>query len=187
MIEVSSVLRLDGESINKLVDIVLGLGGLLVTRPSIVAVSSSRGPLLVSLGVGSLVLPGDPGIDGLRVYRLARPEWVEGCYIGSSDPVYSKPGRPDGYIDGVIVSLDPLDPAAALINGLRGPMPVGEVEDRVRGEKLAMVNGAPVLYYYLHGYATRIAGGEAGKRLDYIAPLASSCNKAMKQATLLRS
>lgn len=177
-LEVSHVLKLESSRLLRLVESLLSVGGLLVVRPSIVSIESSRGPVLVALGVGSVVLARDPGL-GIPLYTISRPEWVEGCIIGQGDPLYVKPKRATGEVEGMVEAREILDPAASLVNGLKGRIVLGDLDHYDENSALASVGGEPILYYYEHGYASRALEGEAARRLDYIAPLASSCNKAM--------
>jgi len=151
---------------------------LLVTGPSLAVVEGPLGPLILSLGIGSLVfhpkveLP----LDGYLVLR--RREWIDGCYVESvSDPVTL--GSPHRRRSGVIIAVDPRDPAAMLINGLH--IDVELSSSVLEGEIVkATLEGEPVLGIREGRYVIHVLGGEAYKRLSYITRLLGGCRGGLQ-------
>ena len=138
----------------------------LVTSPALVYVRSPR--IRLTVGVGSLVSETEPPI---RYYRVASPQWIDTCKP-STEPVYTvKEG--DIMVEGVVVAIEYRDPAALLLNGIKGVHTVsGEA-----GEGYAVVGNYKVLDWSRdEGYTIHVSSGEAYRRASYIAPIASTCN-----------
>lgn len=171
--DIADILKLGGE-LNKVVEWALESGVILVTRPSLVYVYTGKGsPARLTLGTGSIIYSREPPIS-LRSYTISRPEWVDGCKTGASEPSYEVAEGPVTRLEGSIMSLDYSDPASQLINGLIGPFGVVD-RDKVLVGAVATLDGRPILYRVDSGYLSLLKEGEPRRRLDYIAPLASSC------------
>ncbi len=143
----------------------------LVTRPSIVTVESGSGKVVITAGVGSLISPTEPPVEGWL--RLARREWVDGCRVSGEPRVKSGWGE-EVEGEGVVVALDSRDPAALFVNGVRG-----RVRARRGGYPLAALGGpggVPVLSVDGEGYyVVNVVEGAVLQWLSYIVPIASAC------------
>jgi len=173
VVDIGDVLRLGMHERLMLVEWALSVRALLVTEPTVVSVQAGPGGLLVSIGVGSLVSPVEPPVG--RPLVLARPEWVDGCIVGSREPRldYLRGGE---AISGVVTAIDAGDPVARLLNGSRGAA-LGPLPGEYGPLAVASLNGEPVVALDGGGgYVSTLSGGEAVERLEYIARLASSCN-----------
>jgi len=190
VLEVSEVLSKlhDTRQLEAIVDLAVEGSAVLVTSPSPAVVEGPRGPLVMTLGVGTLIIE-QPGVTrilpgGLGVLRLRRREWVDGCRIeGRGDVVI--PEGPSETLEGTAVALDFKDPAALLVNGLRARhslIPVRLGAERI----LAEVKGRPLLGVIVAGngrrreYVVHAHVGEAARRLMYIAPLAGGCGRGLR-------
>jgi hypothetical protein len=172
LVEASLVLGLGEGERRRLVEWALSEAGVvLVTRPSIVTIESGMGRVLVAAGVGSLISPSEPPVEGW--FRLARREWVDGCRVSGEPRVKSGWGE-EAEGEGVVVALDSRDPAALFVNGVRG-----RVRARRGGYPLAALGGpgsVPVLSVDGEGYyVVNVVEGAVLQRLSYIVPIASAC------------
>lgn len=174
LVESSAVLGLEPGGLGRLVEWALSEPVVvLVTRPSLVTVDTGLGRVVVAAGVGSLASPSEPPVGGWL--RLARREWVDGCRVDGEPRVREGWGETvEG--EGVVVALDPGDPAALFVNGVRG-----RVRSRSGGHAIAALNGpggVPVLSVDGDGYyVVNAVEGHVARRLSYIAPLASACRR----------
>lgn len=170
-VDVSRVLRLSRSDRKLLVEWALSEGVLLVTEPAVVSVEGARGALLVALGVGSLVSAERPPVGDAMV--LARPEWIDGCRVGSRDPRVVSVTDSDG-VSGLVTIIDHRDPVARLINGVEGVVATGAPSPGPLS--VAMLDGLTAVELLEDGgYKLWLIDGEALERAEYIAPLASSC------------
>jgi len=188
VLEVSEILRLsDEDSLDAIVEAAVESRAVLVTSPSLAVVEGPWGPLVVSLGVGSLIFEaseGRPLLPGVvRVRRLRRREWVDGCRVrGRGEVVFLQGGGVS--VDDTIIALDYKDPAAILVNGLRARHSL--IPGSVKGERvIAEAHGHPVLGLLWIGngvvrYVVHATQGEAARRLRYIAPLAGGCRRGLQ-------
>jgi hypothetical protein len=190
VLEVSEVLNRvrSASQLEAIADVAVRNGAVLVTSPSIVVVEGPQGPLVMTLGVGSIIIeqPTDTRIlpEGLRFLRLMRREWVEGCRVeGKGDIVV--PEGPEASIEGVAVALDYRDPAALLVNGLYARHSL--IDARLETERiLAEVGGHPLLGALATGngralkYVVHARAGEAARRLMYITLLAGGCKRGLR-------
>jgi len=171
VVEVSTILSTGDPA--RIVEWVLASDTLLVTNPTIVVVEPGGGgaPVRISLGPGSLVTLDEPPI---RYYRLRTPQWVDACRI-QGEPRYKVIDDGRREVEGVVTALEYRDPAAMLVNGVKGVHLVAGH----RGRAYAVIGGFKVLDWSREsGYLVYIHGGEAFRRLSYIAPLASTCRIA---------
>ncbi|GAB6147515.1 hypothetical protein [Stetteria hydrogenophila] len=174
LVDASVVAGLGASERAELVEWALSSGEVvLVTSPSLVTVESSVGRVVLSAGVGSLVSPGRPPVEGWL--RVARREWVDGCRVAGEPRVRLGWGA-EAEGEGVVVALEWRDPAALFVNGVRG-----RLKSRAGGYPLAALDGPrgiPVLSVDEEGYyVVNAVEGPAGERLSYIAPLASACRR----------
>ena len=173
VVDVGEVLKLGRSERLLLIEWALSEGALLVTEPTVVSIQGAPGGLLVSVGVGSIVSFVKPPVG--RPLELARPEWVDGCFVGSREPRLDLL-RGEAAIDGIVAAIDAKDPVARLLNGSRGEAS-GPLPREYRPLAVAALDGNPVVALGGEGgYVSTLSGGEALERLEYIARLASSCS-----------
>lgn len=155
--------------LERVADALVAHGGVLVTSPSIVAVRTSLRTVLVSLGVGSAILPPGTLDAGLP---LARPEWVDGCVPRGQVPPEPLdgdrvPARPP------YEARDARDPVALLLNGSTVPGEVSEARDHP--PPLVVDSNGRVVVAYSEGTYYSAAHGELGRVVNYIAGLYAGC------------
>ena len=155
--------------LERVAEAILAHGGVLVTSPSIVAVRTSLRTVLVSLGVGSAVLPPGSLDAGLP---LARPEWVDGCVPREQVPPEPLegprvPARPP------YEARDPRDPVALLLNGSVFPGELSRPEEHP--PPLVVDSEGRIVVAYSGGTYYSAAHGELGRVVNYIAGLYAGC------------
>ena len=149
--------------------------GILITSPSIVTVQDSLRSIRIALAIGSVLLPPTEKIE--LGYHLSRPEWVDGCQVGKTEgkKLERINSRERQQVKGRIVAVEPRDPIAVAINGIRGIFEV--VNDFLDScIPLAVVNKKPVLGITKDGsYCTNITSNPLAEFLEYITLMYTSC------------
>jgi len=171
IIDVRDILE---SSIEEILEWSLSHDTLLVTAPALVYVASMEGygSLRISIGPGSLISLGDE--PPIRYYRLNSPQWIDACRIAGEPRYRVMGGRVS--VEGTVYGLEYRNPPAILVNGASGPHIVSGVE----GMGYAVLGKYKVLDLVDGEYIIHVTGGEAYRRLSYIAPLHSTCiNTAM--------
>ncbi|MEN2999792.1 MAG: hypothetical protein ABDH61_04375 [Acidilobaceae archaeon] len=160
------LLRMGEGELKEVREWALRSASILVTSPSMVYVSPS---LPIVVGVGSIISHERPPIG--NAYEILRTSWVDGCRVGEREPSFERAEGEAVRMEGVAVALDPRDPVSLFLNGSRGP------HDVVVGEEagaIVLIAGRSAVLK-LKGYKSLLLSGEAFRRVEYIAPLASSC------------
>lgn len=142
VVEIGQMLSADPQLLRSLRDISEEANAVFVTSPSIVSVEGPQGPLLFTIGPGSLVFdehPVIPSPERVRLLRLRRREWVDGCRVER----FTEPVTPEGEqrrLSGVVLGVNYRDPVALTVNGMSieatlvGTLVSGEVEYAVLGD-----------------------------------------------------
>jgi hypothetical protein len=190
VLEVSEVLNRvrDVNWLDAIVDLAVENNAVLVTSPSLAVVEGPRGPLITALGVGTLIIEKPTSArdipENLRLLRLKRREWVDGCRVEFRGEA-AIPEGPQVSLEGTAVAFDYRDPAALLVNGLQARYSlVDAILDTER--VLAEVEGRPLLGIladrdsHAVKYVVHTRAGEAARRLRYIAPLAGGCKGGLR-------
>ncbi len=174
VVEVSSIFSLDRTSTRELVEWALSTGVFFVVEPTIAYVRdpSSNRVLPLAIGVGSLISREEPRLP-IRYYVVERPFWANYWKVGLKKPELKVFDGVKAVLDGTIVSLDVRDPVALAINGLSGAHVVS-MGVSVDCTPLSLLKGLVVLCRTNTGYATNLVEGEAARRVEYMATLASS-------------
>jgi len=175
VVNIEHILELSLDNIKSLVEWALKSKPLLVTSPSIIRVNLKSTSLQLTLGVGSLISNEKPNVEVKTIYEVVAPNWIDGCRVGARNVSYTKLNGPTTTIEGLVRAIDFKDPIALLINGVRGTHSI--VESNVLRGVIAVLEGKPAVYRSGNSYISLLVSGEAAKRVDYIAPLASSCER----------
>ncbi len=148
IVEIGQMLGADSRLLRRLRDIAEEANAIFVTSPSIVSVEGPQGPLLVSIGPGSLVFDEYPSIPSpvrVRLLRLRRREWVDGCRVER----FTEPVTPEGVrqrLSGVVLGVNYRDPVALTVNGMN--IEATLVRTLVSGEvEHAILGDAPLIGY----------------------------------------
>jgi hypothetical protein len=175
VVEVSSVFSLDREHIGVLVRWALSTGVFLVVEPTIafVRAPSSHRVLPIAIGVGSLISRSEP--PPVRYYVVERPFWASYWKVGLRKPSFRVLDGAKVALEGTIVSLDFRDPVALVVNGLSGVHVVNKVA-MPNCTPLARLKDVVVLCRSGIEYITNLVEGEAAKRVEYMAMLASTAS-----------
>jgi hypothetical protein len=169
---------LDRPSVEKtgyreLMDIAFESETYLVTKPSIVTVRRDLRTMRISLSIGSLILSPDSGVEGPI---LTRPEWIDGCKVGSGEKkeLARVMSGETIVVDGRLTAVDYSDPIAMAVNGVKGTFKIaGAISQCI---PLVDLNGIPVLGVREDGtYCTSIVDGDVIGFLEYITTLYTSC------------
>lgn len=146
----------------------------LVVEPAIayVRVLNSNRVLPIAVGVGSLISREKPP-SNIRYFVVERPFWVNCWKVGLKEPEFKILNGVGVSIEDTIVALEFRDPVALSINGLYGIHVVNK-EAKLNCTPLAMIRDTIVLCRSGGSYITTLTGGEAVKRVEYMAILTSS-------------
>jgi hypothetical protein len=186
ILDIASILKVDNDIREKLIDYAVNMNAIMVTQPSIVTIWVEGKAVRISLGIGSLIF--QSGIReelekfNVKVFELSRPEWVDGCVLKKEDKnikkIYYlnriKLNREEEIIRGRIIPADLQNTAILFIAGAEAEA-YKPSSDLIGKPPLALIEDIPVIVLEEDEITSFIRGGEARTRLEYILPLLSYC------------